>query len=596
MFIKLWLFFFVKKSVLIVLFVLVKMADSRLKALHGFSGRFKEVKWSQFPKNYKIGKTKYIFVTGGVISGVGKGIASGSIAQLLQCKDLVCNPIKLESYYNIDSGTLNPFEHGEVFVLDDGLETDMDLGSYEALLNKNLSRNNFFTNGMVEVGIHECERKGLFDGKTVQFFPHKVGAVNRKIRESSMNSNADVTLVEIGGKVGDEESRIFFKAMQTFAYEEGKENIFFVHNVYVDRPAHLNEQKTWPAQQSIDEFSALIGSKPDLVVVRSESELDSGVREKIGVRGLIGAENVVSLPNSKSIYLVAQRLKRQLVDRKIVSYFRFNGGSNKRLENAWRKYVHKFLNPKHELTVGITGKYVGSRDTYASIIKAVEHAGTFFDVNVNLKFIDTELIEKGKLKVEDELAGVSGIIVPGGFGIRGTEGKIRCIRFARENNLPYFGLCYGFQMAVIEIARDVCNLNGANTQENFADLKHPVICLLPDQYEKEGLGGNMRLGGHDVKIRPETKAFELYNNRGIVRERFRHRYEFNPEYKNVLEKSGVVFSGMNKSEDIMQILELPNHPFFVGVQFHPEFSSKPLQPNPLYLGFIKAALCEKLNH
>ncbi len=567
------------------------MADNkRLKVLQKFSGRFKDKKWSQFPKGYKIGKTKYIFVTGGVISGVGKGITSGSLAQLLQNKGFRCNPIKLESYYNVDSGTLNPFEHGEVFVLDDGLETDMDLGSYESLLNKNLSKNNFFTNGMIEKQLHKLERKGMFEGKTVQFFPHKVGAVTRKIRESAMATNADITLIEIGGKVGDEESRIYFKAMQTFVYEEGKENVSYIHNVYVDKPAHLNEQKTWPAQQSIDEFSSLIGSKPDLVVVRSEHELESGVREKIGARGLIGAEKVVSLPNLKSIYLVPKRLKDQNVDKMIIKYFNIRPKNNKKLENAWKKYVTKFSNPKNKITIGITGKYIGSRDTYASIIKAIEHAGTLYDTEVDIKFINTELIERRKDKVKEELEGISGIIVPGGFGVRGTEGKIECIRYARENNLPYFGLCYGFQMAALEIGRNICKLKNANTEENFDKLKHPVICLLPDQLEKEGLGGNMRLGGQDIKLKPDTKAWELYGKKPLARERFRHRYEFNPEYRKIFEKNGVVFSGMTPSEDIMQILELPEHPFFVGVQFHPEFSSKPLQPNPLYMEFIKASL------
>ena len=368
--------------------------------------------------------------------------------------------------------------------------------------------------------------------------------------------------------------------------------MLFIHNVYVDKPAHLNEQKTWPSQQSINDFSSLIGSKPDIVVIRSEDELEKGVREKIGSRGMIDIENVISLPNLKSIYLVPIRLEEQMVDKKIIRYFSLEIKDDKRLENAWRKYVKKFISPKRDVTIGVTGKYIGARDTYASILKALEHAGTFYDTEINIKFIDTELIEKEKV-IDKELEGISGIIVPGGFGVRGTEGKILCVRYARENNLPYLGLCYGFQMAAIEFARNKCGLKGANTQENYSDLKHPVICLLPDQYKKQGIGGNMRLGGQDVKLVEGSKAWELYGRKNIVRERFRHRYEFNPEYRQIFEENGLNFSGMTPDEEIMQILELSEHKFFVGVQFHPEFSSKPLQPNPLYLGFVRAVLEKK---
>lgn len=570
--------------------LLITEKKDRLKILQSFSETSESNrKWSQFPEGYIIGRTKYIFVTGGVISGIGKGITSASIGQLLQNKGFNCNPIKLESYYNRDSGTLNPFEHGEVYVLDGGLETDMDLGTYESMLNKNLSKYNFFTNGMLDEKISKLEREGVFGGKSVQFFPHKVGEVGKFIRKSSMKSNTDITLVEIGGKVGDEESRVYLKAMQPFADDEGKENVFFIHNVFILEPEHLGEQKTWPAQQSIDDFSSLVHIRPDLVVLRSKREPEEGVKRKIGKRCLGGEDKVASAPDLTSIYLVPGHLEKQGIDKRITNYFHLKSFKVSPDREKWGTYTTSFLNPEKEINIGILGKYIKGRDTYASILKAVEHAATHHKTKANIVYVDTEKIEK-ESGLEEKLKDISGIIVPGGFGERGTEGKIQCVNYARENNIPYLGLCYGFQMAAIEFARNVCNLKDANTEEIVENLKHPVICLLPDQWEKEGIGGNMRLGGQDIKLVPNTKAWELYHKNDLARERFRHRYEFNPKYRRVFEEKGIIFSGMTPNEEIMQILELPNHPFFIGVQFHPEFSSKPLQPNPLYLGFVKEAL------
>lgn len=576
------------------------IASQRLKVLQSFSDEKKGKKWSPFPDRYRIGKTKYIVVTGGVISGVGKGITGGSIGMILQEEyGLNCNPIKLESYYNIDSGLLSPFEHGEVFVLDDGTETDMDLGSYESYYNKNLTKWNFFTNGNLEENLRLLERDGSFEGKTVQFYPHKVGLINKYIRQSTLANNADITIVEFGGKVGDEESRVYFKALERFIYEEGRENVFIIHSVYMLRPEHLREQKTWPVQQAVQDLAELVVTRPDIVAVRSHEPMDNEAKLKIEDRCMLKKGSVISMPDQKSIYICPKILKDNNVDEKVISHFGINPGKTAGTERksrdsnsikAWSDYVDRFNNPRATLKIGITGKYgEGNRDVYASIIKAVEHAATFHNVRADVVLLDTEKIEKGKKEIKEELHDMNAIIIPGGFGKRGTEGKIICARFARENNVPYLGLCYGFQMAIIEFGRNVCGLDMANTEENSMETPHPVICLLPEQYEKQGLGGNMRLGGKDVLIVKNTRTHAIFK-KDVVRLRFRHRYEFNPKYRDIYEKHGLVFSGMTPDKEIMQIFELKGHPFFIGTQSHPEFSSRPLDPHPLYKAFVKAAI------
>ncbi|MFC1698127.1 glutamine hydrolyzing CTP synthase [Nanoarchaeota archaeon] len=572
---------------------ITKDAAERLRILQSFADTKKGKKWSSFPKGYKLGKVKYIIITGGVISGVGKGITGGSMGTILQEEyGFNCTPIKMESYYNIDSGLLSPFEHGEVFVLDDGTETDMDLGSYESFYSKNLTKWSFFTNGNLEESVRGLERDGSFEGKTVQFYPHKVGLVNKFMRKSAMVNKADIMIIEFGGKVGDEESRVYFKALERFVYEEGRENVFIIHNVYMPKPNHLREQKTWPVQQAITDLVQITSLKPDIVAVRSHELMAKSAGSKIQERCMLGRDSVISLPDQESIYLVPLILKNNKVDIKVLKHFNLRKKLfGKKKLKQWQNYVKNFLSPKKTITIGITGKYgEGNRDVYASIIKAIEHASTYFNVKANVELIDTERIESGEVNINRELEELDGIIIPGGFGQRGTKGKIMCAGYARKNKVPYLGLCYGFQMAIIEFGRNVCNLKEANTEENVPGLKHPVICLLPEQYEKQGLGGNMRLGGKDVMIIKGTKTYKIFGDKTKVRMRFRHRYEFNPKYKKVYEDHGLVFSGMTPDKEIMQIFELEGHPFYVGTQAHPEFSSKPLSPHPLYLSFINAAI------
>ncbi|NQV09096.1 CTP synthase (glutamine hydrolyzing) [Candidatus Woesearchaeota archaeon] len=544
--------------------------------------------YTPIPDGYKSGKTKYLIITGSVMSGLGKGIFSASIGKLLQDNGYVCSPIKMDGYLNVDAGTLNPYRHGEVFVLDDGLECDMDLGTYERFLNKNLSEQNYLTGGKIFKEVLKREREGGYLGRDVQFIPHVTGEIKLFLRNLAMNTKADVVAVEVGGTVGDIENEYFFEAMRQLAYEEGEGNSCFVNVTYVLEPHFLGEQKSKAAQLGIKRLMEK-GIQPDIIACRATNPVTYKVREKISIYSNVPVENVVSCHDRKSIYTVPTMLKEAGIDKSVMEILKLKNKPRPE-SKEWLDFVKNTTSRKKEVTIGMTGKYTGLRDSYASIIKALEHSGSKFRTNVKIKWIETTEIEKGKKNVVDELKDVSGIIVPGGFGKRGTEGKIKCIEYARKNNLPYLGLCLGFQMAMIEFARNVCGLKDANSTEMESDPKHPVIDILPEQKKIEGLGGNMRLGGRDVLVKKDTKAYKLYGNKTTVRERFRHRYECNPEYIPVLEKNGLVFSGKAPKVPIMQILELPKHPFFVGVQFHPEFTSRPLAPNPLYMGFVEAAI------
>lgn len=540
--------------------------------------------YAPFPKNYKKGRTKYIIVTGSVMSGLGKGIFSASLGRILQEKGYNCSPIKFDGYLNIDAGTLNPYRHGEVFVLDDGTEGDMDLGTYERFLDKNLTKDNYLTGGKIFSRILSRERKGRYLGRDVQFIPHVTGEVKLFLRKLAMKTNADIVLIEVGGTVGDLENQYFIEAMRQLAYEEGKENICFVNVTYVLEPNFLGEQKSKAAQMGMRKLMEL-GIQPDIIACRATNPVTNKSREKISVFSNVPFENVTSIHDVSSIYLIPSLLRKSRIDKKVLDILHLrNRNSNDR---KWTNYVKNIINLKKEITIGITGKYTGLRDSYASILKALEHSGTFLKTKINIKWIDTEKINQKN--VESALNGVKGIIVPGGFGKRGSEGKVQCIKYVRENNIPYLGLCFGFQMALVEFARNILKLKNANSTEIDPKTKHPVIDILPEQKLLETLGGNMRLGGHNIEIKKDTIAYKLYNSTK-VRERFRHRYEFNPDYILRFEEAGLVFSGKVPNKDIMQILELSNHKFFCGVQFHPEFTSRPLKPNPLYLGFLESSL------
>jgi CTP synthase len=542
------------------------------------------------PKGYQKGKTKYVIVTGTVMSGLGKGIFSSCLAKLLQDKGLKVTPIKMEGYLNIDSGTLNPFRHGEVFVLDDGMECDMDLGTYERMLDQNLSRANFTTSGQIYQSVLDKERHGDYLGRDVQMIPHVTGEVKMKLRTLAMQSNADVVFVEIGGTVGDLENAFYIEAMRELAYEEGANSCCFVALTYILEPHALGEQKSKAAQLGIKQLMQM-GIQPDIIACRAENPVTVQARQKMSVFGNIPFERVFSMHDSASIYSIPSMLRDCGLDFEVIRMLRIEDRISLRTERRewerWVDFTDKIGGEKREVSIAITGKYTSVRDSYASILHSLEHAGIHLGCKIHIKWTDTSDLTDATVAAAME--GVDAIIVPGGFGTRGMEGKIACVRYARTNNLPYLGLCLGFQAAVIEFARNVCSLGGANSTEIDQNCAEPVIDILPEQKKIEGLGGNMRLGGRDVELKKDTQAWELFNHVDSIRMRFRHRYEVDPKYIAVLEKGGLVFSGKAPNQPIMQILELPAHPYFVGTQSHPELSSRPLRPQPMFVGLVAAA-------
>lgn len=547
--------------------------------------------FSPFPPGYKKGKTRYCIIFGTVMSGLGKGIFSSCLAKLMQDKGLKVSPIKLEGYLNIDSGTLNPLRHGEVFVLDDGMECDMDLGTYERMLDMNLTRDNFATSGQIFRSILHKERHGDYLGRDVQMIPHVTGEVKLKLRSLAQKTDSDIVFVEIGGTVGDLENAYFIEAIRELAYEEGPNSCCFVALTYILEPKTLGEQKSKAAQLGIKQLLQL-GIQPDIIACRAASPVTEKVRQKISVYSNVPIERVFSMSDSSSIYTIPSSLRESGVDFQVIRLLKIEDRINLHHERKawaiWSDFMDKIGTARREVTIGITGKYTSVRDSYASIINALEHAGIVLGSDVKIKWIDTtSLTDKN---AAEYLTNVDGIIVPGGFGTRGAEGKIACVKYARENNVPYLGLCFGFQMAVIEFARNVCGLKDANSTEIEPNCPQPVIDLLPEQKKIEGLGGSMRLGGRDVELKPRTFIWKLSGKENTVRLRFRHRYEVTPRYIETLEKGGLVFSGKAPNQPIMQILELPGHPFFVGTQAHPCLTSRPLRPQPMFVGLVAAAM------
>ncbi len=541
---------------------------------------------------YKKGRTKFIIITGSVMSGVGKGTFSSCLATLLTCHGLKVSPIKFDGYLNYDAGTLNPFRHGEVFVLEDGTECDLDLGSYERFLNRNLTKDNYLTGGKVFKTIIDKERTGQYLGRDVQFIPHVVGEIKNFLRELAVKTDADVVQVEVGGTIGDLENSYFIEAMRELRYEEGRENVCFVNVTYIVEPGSLGEHKSKPAQLGIRVLMGL-GVQPDIIICRSETPTPDSIREKLSIYSDVPVERVYNLYDLKSIYELPLILKELGVDRAV---FEILGLSPKQAEQSftfkdWTAFAEKIKNAGKEVTVGMVGKYTDVHDSYISILKAVENSAPYLGVKAKVRWVEATDIEDGKTTAKDALEGIDGIIVPGGFGKRGVEGKIMAIKYARENNIPFLGLCYGLQLAVIEFARNVCGFKDANTTEVEPGTGNPVIDLLPWQkkmIEDSNYGATMRLGGQPVLIKKGTIAHSLYQKDKVV-ERFRHRYEVNPKYIECLAKNGIVFSGHSgKDEGIVQIIELPKHKFFIATQYHAEYTSKPLHPNPLFLGFVKA--------
>ncbi|MBA7617617.1 CTP synthase [subsurface metagenome] len=553
--------------------------------------------FSPIPPGYKKGKTRYCFVLGTVMSGLGKGIFSSCLAKLMQDKGLKVTPIKLEGYLNIDSGTLNPYRHGEVFVLDDGMECDMDLGTYERILDQDLTRANFATSGQIFSSILHKERHGDYLGRDVQMIPHVTGEVKLKLRQLATETDADIVFVEIGGTVGDLENAYYIEAMRELAYEEGPNSCCFVALTYILEPATLGEQKSKAAQLGIKQLMQC-GIQPDIIACRAANPVSEKVRQKISVYSNVPFERVFSMPDSASIYMIPAMLRDNGLDFEVARLLKIEDRINLRHERkAWAKwcdFTDKIGSINHQISIGITGKYTAVRDSYASIINALEHAGIVLGCKTEIKWIETTSITDEN--VGDHLKNIDGIIVPGGFGTRGAEGKIACAKYARQNSLPYLGLCFGFQMAVIEFARNVCGLKQANTTEIDPDCTEPVIDMLPEQKKIEGLGGNMRLGGRDIELKKQTLAWKLFGKADSVRMRFRHRYEVDPRYIEQLEAAGLVFSGKAPNQPIMQILEISSHPYFCATQAHPCLTSRPLKPQPMFVGLVAAAMQKHYPH
>jgi len=533
---------------------------------------------------------KYIFITGGVLSSVGKGIVTASAAKLLQARGYNVTVIKIDPYLNVDAGTMNPYMHGEVFVTDDGGETDLDLGHYERFLDITLTKKHNITTGQVYWSVIERERRGEYLGKCVQIIPHVTDEIKRRIREVAKLSQADVTLVEIGGTVGDIEGLPFLEAARQMRIEEGFDNTMFIHVALVPILEVTGEQKTKPVQHSVQELRR-IGIQPDAIVARCRTLLEPEARYKIALYGNVPEYAVFTSYDVKTIYEVPLILEEQGFGRYITSRLKLQ--ERKPDLTDWIKFVEKIKNPTRNIKIAMVGKYTKLKDSYISIIEALKHAAAELSVGVNLKWIEATYIEKGKIDVEEALSDVDGAVVLPGFGVRGVEGKIKAIQYLRENKIPMLGICFGMQLAVVEYARNVLGLKDAHSTEINPHTPHPVVTLLEEQKSITRLGGTMRLGSYAITLKKGTLAYKLYNSE-VIYERHRHRYEVNPEYVDLLEENGLVVSGVSRDDGRVEFIELSTreHPFYLATQAHPEFKSRPMKPSPPYLGLIKAA-CER---
>jgi CTP synthase len=527
-------------------------------------------------------KTKFIFVTGGVLSSLGKGLAAASISALLECSGLKVTNQKLDPYINVDPGTMSPFQHGEVFVTDDGAETDLDLGHYERFTSTCMGKCNNLTTGQVYFSVITKERRGDYLGKTVQVIPHITNEIKDYIRQSA--EGYDVSIVEIGGTVGDIESLPFLEAIRQFRNEAGKQNAIFIHLTWVPFIKTAGEVKTKPTQHSVKALRE-IGIQPDILLCRTENFLSEEIKSKIALFCNVEVAAVFTAKDVSCIYEVPLVFHREGLDSKIVDLLNIWTGQP-RLD-AWEEVVNKFNNPPHEVCVAIVGKYVNLTDSYKSLNEALVHGGIANNCRVKLKFVDSEKIEEEG--VSDYLDDVDAVLVPGGFGSRGIEGMILAAKYARENKIPYFGICLGMQMAVVEYARNICGLMKANSSEFNPKTPYPVIDLLPEQRNVKEKGASMRLGAWPCIVEPNSFAFTAYGQKEIS-ERHRHRYEFNNDYKKKLTSKGLRITGISPDGRLAEIVEIKDHPWFLGCQFHPEFKSRPTKPHPLFSKFVEAAL------
>lgn len=527
--------------------------------------------------------TKYIFVTGGVVSSLGKGITAASLGRLLKNRGYRVTIQKFDPYLNIDPGTMSPYQHGEVFVTDDGAETDLDLGHYERFIDINLSQRSNVTSGRIYQTVISRERKGDYLGGTVQVIPHVTNAIKEQVFRVGQEVNADVVITEIGGTVGDIESQPFLEAIRQVKKDIGKENVLYIHVTLLPYISASGELKTKPTQHSVKEMRS-IGIQPDIIVCRSEYPISQEMKEKIALFCDVDVDAIIENRTAQSIYEVPLMMQHEGLDKIVLRKLQLE---DKPLDMSdWEHMVDRMLHPQGELEVALVGKYVSLHDAYLSVVESLDHAGYAFNRKVNIRWIDSEEVEAAD-DLAPLFAGVDGIVVPGGFGSRGVEGKIRTIRFAREHKIPYLGLCLGMQCAVMEFARNVCGIEDAISSEFDTDAAHPVIDLMPDQVDIEDKGGTMRLGLYPCKLVEGTRSRELYGEE-LVYERHRHRYEFNNAYRKQLTDAGLILAGTSPDERLVEIVEVKDHPFFVAVQFHPEFKSRPNNPHPLFYGFIQA--------
>jgi CTP synthase len=527
---------------------------------------------------------KHVFVTGGVVSSLGKGITAASLGCLLKSRGLRVIIQKFDPYLNVDPGTMSPYQHGEVFVTDDGAETDLDLGHYERFVDENLTRDSNVTSGSVYNHVISKERRGDYLGSTVQVIPHVTNEIKERISRVARDPDVDVVITEIGGTVGDIESLPFLEAIRQFRNDIGRRHVLYIHVTLIPFISTSGELKTKPTQHSVNELRS-IGIQPDIIVCRSDRPISADLREKLSLFTDVEPRAVVSCVDAAHVYEVPLMLRDEGLDGLVVDKLGLETRAPKLDE--WIALVQRMRDAKGTVRIGLVGKYVQLRDAYLSVIEALRHACIEHGRNLEVIWVDAESLKDEELEAELEAA--DGILVPGGFGVRGTEGKIKSVRYARENDVPYLGLCLGMQMAVAEFARSVAGMQGANSSEFDAETKYPVIDLLPDQEGVRDKGGTMRLGSSPSKLVPGTKAHAAYGSE-VIHERHRHRYEVNNEYRDALTKAGLVISGTTLDEQLVEIIELPDHPWFVACQFHPEFKSRPTRPHPLFRDFVGAAV------
>ncbi|HET9342185.1 MAG TPA: CTP synthase [Candidatus Eremiobacteraceae bacterium] len=527
--------------------------------------------------------TKYIFFTGGVVSSLGKGIAASSLGRLLKSRGISVSIQKLDPYINMDAGTMNPYQHGEVFVTEDGAETDLDLGHYERFIDENLTRLHNVTTGQVYGAVIDKERRGDYLGGTVQVIPHITNEIKARIKQVAVASGAEVCIVEVGGTVGDIESLPFLEAIRQFRHDVGDDHVMYVHLTLVPHLGAADELKTKPTQHSVRELRA-IGITPDAIVCRTEYPLTPEIKEKIALFCDVKPSAVVQSRDAQSIYQVPLNLEAEGLADAVTQKLGF---ADRALDlEDWRAMVRRIQRPKGTVRVALVGKYVELKDAYISINEALYHAGVAHNTEVEVLRVDSETLEDRGVEALD---GAAGILVAPGFGARGIKGKLLAIRHARESGVPFLGICYGMQLACVEFARNVCGLEGAHTREVEPDTPHPVIDLMENQRNLQALGGTMRLGTYPCRLTPETVAARAYGELEIT-ERHRHRFEFNNRYREVFERRGMVFSGLYVDADLVEVIELPAHPWFLGTQAHPEYKSRPTRPAPLYTGFIEACI------